>query len=526
MKNLASSGLPANLKGQVQERNRRRAKENAGHVKADGHSFVARNDPAPKLRSERWSLDRLKDVERRTRITSPEQLERVTRSISQFGFLKPVLIDAKGRIVDGHILVEAARRMGTPDIECVVIDHLSADELRLARIALNRIQETGDWELEALSLELGELRVADLNLTVTGFDLGEVDLLLDQGAALTFLDNDIPSQPSNPISQLGDLWCLDQHRLLCGDSLDSRSYELVLAGGKADCVFSDPPYNIKIEGVVSGMGKIKHRDFAMGVGEMTDEEFTAFLADYLRRCKEHASIGAVIFACMDWRQADLLMLAGRDAGLYRINKAIWNKGNGGMGSLYRSAYEEVIVFCTAPSPATNNVLLGKYGRNRTNVWSYPGANQNGSSASKTLGDHPTPKPVELVADALQDVTERGQLILDPFMGSGTTLIAAEAIDRVACGIELDPTYVDVTIDRWQIMTGKQAVHAISGKSFDDLREEQRGSTVSEAIGQPLHGDLQEKMEIQQRRSSTATVAQTRSVSDKEANLADKSPVWF
>jgi DNA modification methylase len=519
MTNLTSSRLPASLKGQVQERNRRRVKANLGQVKADVHSVATRNDPAPKLRAERWPTDRLKDADRRSRRTSPEQLERVTRSISNFGYLRPVLIDARGRIVDGHILVEVARRMGIPDIECVVVDHLSEDELRLARIALNRIQETGEWELEELSVELGELGVADLDLTVTGFDLLELDLILDHGSVLASLDSGVPAKPKVPISQPGDLWCLDQHRLLNGDSLNPQSYELVLAGRTIDCVFSDPPYNIAIEGVVSGKGKTKHRNFAMGVGEMDDEEFTRFLADYLKRCKEHASEGAVIFACMDWRQADLLMLAGRDAGLHRINKAIWNKGNGGMGSLYRSAYEEVVVFCTALSAATNNVLLGKYGRNRTNVWSYPGANQQGSSASKTLGDHPTPKPVELVADALQDVTMRGQLILDPFMGSGTTLIAAEAIERIACGIELDPAYVDVTILRWQQMTGKQAIHAISGKAFDDLCDERRDKPAAADIDQPPRQGGRKKAVVQQRRSSTARVVHPGPVSSKGTNSA-------
>ncbi|WP_226948844.1 DNA-methyltransferase [Rhizorhabdus wittichii] len=274
---------------------------------------------------------------------------------------------------------------------------------------------------------------------------------------------------------------LDQHRLLCGDALAAKSYEALLAGRQIDCVFSDPPYNIKIEGVVSGLGKKKHKDFAMGVGEMSDEDFRAFLGGYLQRCKEHASPGAVIFACMDWRQIDLLMFAGRDAGLHRINKTIWNKGSGGMGSLYRSAYEEVVVFCTEASSATNNVLLGKNGRNRTNVWTYPGANRKGSSAGKALGDHPTPKPVELVADALQDVTQRGDLVFDPFIGSGTTLIAAEATGRIACGIDLDPGYVDVAIVRWQQMTGRQAIHADSGKSFEEvIRERSREVLDAEA----------------------------------------------
>lgn len=226
-----------------------------------------------------------------------------------------------------------------------------------------------------------------------------------------------------------------------------------------------------------------------------------------------------MFACMDWRQADLLMLAGRDAGLHRINKAICDKGNGGMGSLYRSAYEEIVVFCTALSPATNNVLLGKNGRNRTNLWTYSGANRQGSSAAKVIGDHPTPKPVELVADALRDVTQRGQLVLDLFMGSGTTLVAAETVERIACGIELDPGYVDVAITRWQQMTGKRAVHAISGKSFDELREEQRINTVSEVIGQPFHKGRLKKMEVQQRRSPTVRVVHSHSVLDRGTNAA-------
>lgn len=463
------ANLPASLKQQVQERNRRRLKGNEGRVKADQHIVAARNDPAPKLKSKRWPLDRLRDADRRTRRTSPAQLERVTRSIARFGILKPVLITADGQIVDGHIIVEAARRMALPDVECVIIDHLSKDELRLARIALNRIQETGEWDLESLSLEFDYLADTDLCLTLSGFNPDELDLIVSQGSNLDELDKGVPERPPVPVSRPGDLWLLDQHRLLCGDALDPKSYDLLLAERRIDCAFSDPPYNIRIEGVVSGLGKTKHKNFTMGVGEMSDEQFRSFLGEYLTRCKEHASPGAVIFACMDWRQVDLLMFAARDAGLHRINKAIWNKGTGGMGSLYRSAYEEVVVFCTGPTPATNNVLLGKSGRNRTNVWTYPGANQKGSSASKALGDHPTPKPVELVADAIEDVTSRGDLVFDPFMGSGTTLIAAEAVNRIACGIELDPGYVDVAIARWQRVTGKVAVHATSGLSFEERR---------------------------------------------------------
>jgi DNA modification methylase len=471
MTDQTSGQLPSSLKEQIQERNRRRLKGNEGGVKADGQAIFARNDPAPRLRSERWPVERLKDADRRLHRTSSAQLERVTRSVSQLGFLKPVLITADGKIVDGHILVEAARRMGLPDIECSIIDHLSKDELRMARIALNRIAETGEWDLAELSLELEELATSELDLSLSGFDPGELDLILNPSSSLADLDTAVSAKPANPVSRPNDLWSMDDHRLLCGNSLDAKSYERVLAGQKIECVFSDPPYNIKIDGVVSGLGKTKHQDFAMGVGEMSDDEFRTFLGEYLKRCRDYATPGAVVFACMDWRQVDLLMLAGRDAGLHRINKAIWHKGSGGMGSLYRSAYEEIVVFCTQSSSATNNVLLGKTGRNRTNVWSYPGANRRGSSAGKALGDHPTPKPVELVADAIQDVSRRGDLVFDPFMGSGTTLIAAELTGRRCCGIELDPGYVDAAILRWQAATGQQAVHAELGKTFAEIQAE-------------------------------------------------------
>lgn len=469
MVNRVTAQLPAGLKDQIQERNRQRVKGNEGRVRADSRAMAARNDPAPALRSERRPLDKLKDADRRARRTSPAQLERVMHAVSQFGFLKPVLIDAGGNIVDGHILVEVAKRLGLPDIECTIIDHLSKDELRLARIALNRIQETGEWDLGELSLELEELDLAGMDLGLSGFNSTELDLVLNQGAALADLDKRVPVQPALPVTQFGDLWQLGRHRLLCGDARAPESYKLLLEGQKIDCVFSDPPYNLEIENNVSGLGAIKHENFAMACGEMSDDQFRTFLGDYLKRCREFSVPGAVIFACMDWRQIDLLLLAGRDAGLHRINKAIWNKGTGGMGGLYRSAYEEIAVFCTEKSAGTNNVALGRHGRNRTNVWTYAGANQKGSSAGKALGKHPTPKPVELVADAIQDVSRRGDIVFDPFMGSGTTLIAAEAIDRIGCGIEWAPAYTDVTILRWQQMTGKQAVHVSSGKSYAEMQ---------------------------------------------------------
>ncbi|MBP8233871.1 MAG: DNA modification methylase [Rhizorhabdus sp.] len=468
------ANLPVGLKEQVQERSRRRRKSLVGEVRTEALTSQTRNDPAPTLRMEVWPLSKLKGARRQIRTSAPAQFERVMRSVNAHGFSKPIIIDREGRIVDGHILVEVARKLGLDSIHCVVLDHLSEDELRLLRISLNRIAETGSWDLSELSLELEELGTLDFDLTLSGFEAPELDLIL-HGAAEAKGEKGIPSPSPFPVSRLGDLWLLGGHRLLCGDCLDPASYERLLEGRQLQGVFSDPPYNIKIDGVVSGLGKVKHGDFAMGCGEMSDDQFRVFLAGYLKLCKAYAAPGAVLYACMDWRQIDLLLLAGRDAGLSRINKAIWNKGSGGMGGLYRSAYEEIAVFCNGTSPATNNVELGRNGRDRSNVWNYPGANRKGSSAGASLKDHPTPKPVELVADALLDVTQRGDLILDPFMGSGTTIVAAHSIERLAVGIELDPAYVDVAIRRWEQETGQQARHAELDLSFAEVGTQRKGA---------------------------------------------------
>ena len=241
-------------------------------------------------------------------------------------------------------------------------------------------------------------------------------------------------------------------------------------------MFTDPPYNCKIENFVGGLGQHKHKDFIQFAGKESDEEFYQFLIRIWQHCKSFTSAGAVIFACIDWRQIDLLLMAGRQAELERINVAIWNKGSGGMGSLYRSAYENVAVFCNGKSPATNNVELGVHGRDRQNVWTYPGANKKGSSAASALADHPTPKPVELVVDALLDVTERDALVLDPFIGSGTLFLACEESGRRGAGIELDPKYVDSSIRRWERFTGKEAVHVDTGLTFSQLAESRLGAS--------------------------------------------------
>lgn len=475
--------LPPKLKGDLQARTRERRKSRSNEVSIVALAATSRNDLAPELKFELRKLADLKTAKRRSRRTNPEQLKRVIKGMRAFGYSAPMIINAANEIIDGHIVAEAAEHLGLETVQCVIVEHLTPDEERLLRLSLNRLVETGEWNLDELTIELQELSLTGLDLELSGFQLPEISLMLNTAESESEKDEAEPNKPKNPVSQPGDLWLLGEHRLYCGSCEDSSSYEAVLQGEKLHCVFSDPPYNKPIPGVVSGLGKVKHGNFVMGCGEMSDDRFREFLGNYLKLCKAHCSKGAVLFACMDWIQIAILLFAGRDAGLSLINKAVWFKGSGGMGGLYRSAYEEIAVFCTDKTPATNNVQLGAKGRDRMNVWEYAGANRSGSTAGKALGDHPTPKPIELVVDALLDVTKPGDVVLDPFMGSGTTILACDIAKRLARGIEMDPGYVDVAILRWQEATGQPAIHAHRRMTFDQLTAEQAVKKQEPAAGE-------------------------------------------
>ncbi|MEJ6010478.1 DNA methyltransferase [Novosphingobium aquae] len=461
------------LKKLLQETSAQRRSSNqaAKDVEAARH-MPGRNDLQPRLQTLSSPIDALTVSANRTRETTPQLLESLIRSIKKFGMITPILIDQDNVIVAGHAIWEAARKLGLEEIECRVIDHLDPIEREALALALNRIGEIGKFDLVKLRERIITIESHGIELISTGFTLPEIDQIkfvpLVEGAGE---ESEAEIEAETRTSRLGDMFRLGRNRLQCGDALDERSYRRVLGGSLAHAIFSDPPYNCKIEGFVGGLGKHKHEDFIKFAGKESAEEFAMFLATYLQLCRTFSSPGAVVFACMDWRQIELLLTAGSEAGLHRINMAVWNKGSGGMGGLYRSAHELITVFCNGKTPITNNVELGVHGRDRTNVWTYAGANRRGSSASLALADHPTPKPVELVVDALLDVTRPGDSVLDPFMGSGTTIIACEQCDRVGYGIELDPKYVDRAINRWEALTGENAVHIDSGLTFAELLEQ-------------------------------------------------------
>jgi DNA modification methylase len=409
------------------------------------------------------------------------QIRKLARSLEKFGWVSPILVTSENEIVAGTARVLAARKLRHTSAPALRVDHLTPEQVRLYRIADNRLAEEADWDREALRLEIAELVDLDLDLELTGFEVGEIDLLLEPEDGSTKDADTVPAAPESALSQPGDVWQIGPHRLVCGDALDPQTYALALEGKHADAVFIDAPYNVKIDRNVCGLGRVRHREFVQASGEMSDAEFAGFLTKAHKQLAEAIKPGGVLFSCMDWRSIATLIRAGQAAELDLINLAVWDKGVGGMGSLYRSQHELVAVFRSPGASHRNNVELGKHGRNRTNVWSYAGMNSASAGRDELLAMHPTVKPVELVADAIKDVTAHGECVLDCFGGSGTTMVAAEKTRRKAVLIELDPIYVDTIILRMKKTTGLDAVHAVTGERF----EAHQHPTDTTQNGEPL-----------------------------------------
>ena len=389
---------------------------------------------------------------RNARTHPKRQLEQIAASIRAFGFANPILIDAEGRIIAGHGRLLAAKSIGLTEVPAIVLPHLSEAQRRALRIADNKIALGAGWDLDLLKLELGELAVldVDLDLALTGFSSGEIDVILKGPADPE--DEVIPAVPTEARTRPGDIWILGEHRVGCGDGRDPAFLQAVVgADARIDAAFLDPPYNVRINGHANARGR--HREFAMASGEMSEAAFRSFLSETLGACARVSRDGAVHFVCMDWRHLEDLMAVGGALYGELLNLCVWNKSNAGMGSLYRSKHELVCVYRVGKAPHFNAVELGRHGRNRTNVWDYASVNSMAGSRREDLALHPTVKPTALVADALQDVTRRGELVLDIFLGSGTTLIAAERTGRRFRGLDIDPAYVDVALARWSAMTG-------------------------------------------------------------------------
>ena len=414
----------------------------------------------------------LKANRRNARSHSPCQIQQIADSVHEFGWLAPIVIDEDDMVLAGHGRLRAAQLLHMEVVPAIQVKHLTAARKRAFMLADNRLAELAEWDQELLAVELKELSSleCDFNFEVTGFDTRDVDRL-DAPAVPKVPEAEIVPELERdraPVSSLGDLWQLGPHLLLCGSALEEASYTKLMGDQRAQMVFTDPPYNVKIDGHVCGLGSIRHRAFEMAAGEMSESEFTGFLGTAMGWAARYSRDGAIHYICMDWRHMGEVMTAGKGIYSEQKNLCVWNKTNAGMGAFYRSKHELVLVFKVGTAPHINNFKLGGSGRYRTNVWDYAGVNTFRPGRMAELSLHPTVKPLPLVIDALKDCSTRQGVILDPFLGSGTTLLAAEKTGRVGRGIELDPHYVDSAIERWQALTGRHAVHVASGRTFEQM----------------------------------------------------------
>lgn len=420
---------------------------------------------------EQAPLDQLRPSHRNARVHSKKQIHQIAASIREFGFNNPVLVH-NGVILAGHGRVEAAKLLGLPAVPVIQLGHLTPEQRRAFAIADNKIAMNAQWDLDVLAEDFKELAALELSfdLEITGFDTAEIDILIDGPTKPSKADriDNLPELGKSAVTALGDLWVLGEHKLLCADARDTATYAALMGDERARIVFTDPPYNVPIEGHVGGLGSVKHREFAMASGEMSQAEFERFLARIFANMAGVSLDGAIHFICMDWRHIGEVLAAGKNVYSALKNVCVWNKNNGGMGSFYRSKHELVFVYKVGTGPHLNTVELGRSGRYRTNVWDYAGINTLRPGRSEELEMHPTVKPAALVIDAIKDCSRRGDLVLDPFSGSGTTILAAQKSGRLAHAIEIDPIYVDVAVRRWQTYTGKTAHLTAGGETFDAI----------------------------------------------------------
>ena len=430
------------------------------------------------MKMETVLVSALRPYPKNARIHSKKQIRQIAKSIEKFGFNNPVLVDDDNQIIAGHGRAEAAKLLNISKVPTVRLSHLSDDEKRAYILADNRLAEKAGWDREIVLTELQHLVEIGFDLDLTGFEAAEVDLFMSDLSDEQAKEDAAPAYAKGPVvSRPGDLWFLGKHVLFCGDARDARSYSRLLRE-PADFVFTDPPYNVPIDGHVSGLGRIRHENFAMGCGEMTVEGFTAFLKGVFEQLCRRSKNGSIHQVCMDWRHMREMLDAGSTVYTELKNLCVWAKTNAGMGSFYRSRHELIFVWKNGDAPHTNNFELGQHGRSRSNVWDYEGVNSFHAARQEELSMHPTVKPVALVADAIKDCSKRGDVVLDPFVGSGTVLIAAERTGRCARALEIDPGYVDVAIRRWQTFTGKPALLAPLDETFEELAEQRLAQPVS------------------------------------------------
>lgn len=433
------------------------------------------HNDSPRISIDYVLIDALTPPSRPLKKHSQRGLTALRASIRTAGIVRPILVDAHLSIVAGHGVWLAARDLGYREVPVVRAARLTKDQLAAYAIADNQIANLNPWDDEVLCLALGDLNdlslagAFDFSLELTGFSAAEIDKILDvqleEDSGQTMPE---PEPEAVAVTRLGNLWLMGNHQLYCGDALEDRSYRALLGEERAQIVVADSPYNVRISGNVSGLGKHSHREFVMASGEMSREQFTEFLRKAMELQASYSVDGSIHYQFMDWRHMREMLDAGHTVYSELKNLCVWAKDNAGMGSFYRSQHELAFVWKKGMAKHINNFGLGETGRHRSNLWCYSGGNGFHKHRDEELAMHGTVKNLSMIADAIRDCSHRGHIVLDPFGGSGTTLIAAEKTNRRGRLIELDPLYCDVIIRRWQKLTGDRAVLEATGESFDQI----------------------------------------------------------
>ena len=464
----------ATLGDQLRLKSRKRRKTQEG-MALPSAAQGRRNDRLPRLELTYVRLEELRPSARKLRNLDPGHVREVASSISLLGFCDPILIGRGNELIDGEARYEAAKQLGLDRVPCVRVEHLNPDEQRVLRLAVNRLAEKGQWDLEALKIEFEELILLDAPIEITGFSPAEIDHVILGDATEALEQGPLEPETATAVARVGDVFQLGPHRIVCGDATDPAVLARLLEGDAASrLILTDEPYNVKIAGNVTGG---PHREFAMASGEMTSAEFLAFNEAWMAAVLPHLCDGGILGTFIDWRGSPTVHSAAAKLALVPLNLIVWAKTNAGMGSLYRSQHELLPLFKKGTASHVNNVELGKRGRWRSNVWTYPGASSLGSDARRGLKDHPTVKPTAMLEDALLDLSNRGEIVIDPFLGSGSTLIAADNTGRVCRGVELDPLYVDVIARRYAAATGNAAVLAETGEAFEAVAARRASETA-------------------------------------------------
>ena len=433
---------------------------------------MVKNPRATKRQIEVRGIDEIELRKNNPRQHSDRQIDQIAASLERFGFTNPILIDKHDVVIAGHGRLAAARRLGLWQVPTIRLEDLTDEEARAYVIADNKLAENATWDPKALKVEIEALNALEIDfpVTITGFEPPEIDFLIGSSRPAKDLADEGPAAlpEGPPVSRSGDVWIVGEaeHRIHCADARSIDAYEAALKGERAAAVFTDPPYNVPINGHVKAGQTKACREFAMAVGEMTAGQFEAFLATIFDRLVANSKDGALHFICMDWRHMREILGAAEARYSELKNVCVWAKDRGGMGSLYRSRHELIFVFKSGSGPHVNNIQLGKFGRCRTNVWNFPSVCSEGKSET----DHPTIKPTGMIREVILDCTNRGDVVLDCFGGSGSTLLAAEQVGRRGILIEIDPIYVDLTIRRFLNMWDQPVIHAETGLSFDMLGE--------------------------------------------------------